>query len=85
MYSENGTTLSISWFLFILNRVRRMKTIHCIENYDTVIYLLITKECVLSMKTIKMGRSNDFIESDVFVCNNALFIKRNCVKKFRTY
>ena len=35
----------------ISNLMRRMKTAHCIENYDTVIYLLITKECVLSMKT----------------------------------
>ena len=51
MYSENGKILSISWFLCISNGVRSMKTIHCIDNYDTVVYLLITKECVLSMKT----------------------------------
>ena len=82
MSSENGKTLSISLFL-ISNRMRRMKTTHCIENYDTVIYLLITKECVLSMKTINMGRSKGFIKTDVFVCNNALFMKRKCVKNLR--
>ena len=50
MHSENGKTLSIIWFFEISNRVRGMKTFHCIENYDIVIYLLITKECVFSMK-----------------------------------
>ena len=41
----------LAGFYFISKGVRSMETIHCIENYDTVVYLLITKESVLSMKT----------------------------------
>ena len=78
-----GKCYQLVGFYFISNGVRSMKTIHCIENYDTVVYLLITKECVLSMKTINMGRSKGFIKTDVFVCNNALFMKRKCVKNLR--